>query len=101
MRYPVRAGALLLTLIAARLAPAQVNIPRTPMPGESHLANIRQLTEEGTQAEAYFSHDGKWMIWTAQRGTDDTGGGKPSSQVWAAIARGRAAWSRDDRSETR
>jgi Tol biopolymer transport system component len=68
MRYPVRAGALLLTLIAARLAPAQVNIPRTPMPGESHLANIRQLTEEGTQAEAYFSHDGKWITFQATRG---------------------------------
>ena len=68
MRSPVRAGALLLTILAARVAPAQVNIPRSPMPGESHLANIRQLTEEGTQAEAYFSHDGKWITFQSTRG---------------------------------
>lgn len=31
-------------------------------PGEKHLANIKQLTFEGENAEAYFSHDGKKLI---------------------------------------
>lgn len=30
--------------------------------GEKHLANIKQLTFEGENAEAYFSHDGKKLI---------------------------------------
>ena len=32
-----------------------------PEPGEGHLANIRQLTVEGDNAEAYFSADGQWL----------------------------------------
>jgi TolB protein len=47
---------------------AQVNIPREARAGESHLANLRQLTDEGTQAEAYFSRDGKWITFQATRG---------------------------------
>lgn len=31
-------------------------------PREKHLANIKQLTNEGENAEAYFSHDGKKLI---------------------------------------
>jgi Tol biopolymer transport system component len=31
-------------------------------PGENHLANLRQLTFEGENAEAYFSSDGKNLI---------------------------------------
>ena len=43
-----------------------------PEAGESHLANIRQLTFGGQNAEAYFSADGKWL--TFQRSpTDDPG----------------------------
>jgi len=30
--------------------------------GESHFRNIRQLTFGGDNAEAYFSYDGKWII---------------------------------------
>ena len=42
----------------------------TPDAGETHLANIRQLTFGGQNAEAYFSADGKWL--TFQRSpTDD------------------------------
>jgi TolB protein len=36
-------------------------------PGESHLANIRQLTFGGTNAEAYFSADGHWLIFQSTR----------------------------------
>ncbi len=53
---------------SSSLALAQVNIPREARPGESHLANLRQLTDEGTQAEAYFSRDGEWITFQSTRG---------------------------------
>jgi TolB protein len=45
----------------------------TPRPiatdsGEAHLANIRQLTNGGTNAEAYFSADGRSLIFQSTRG---------------------------------
>lgn len=43
-----------------------------PEAGESHLANIRQLTFSGQNAEAYFSADGKWL--TFQRSPSDDPG---------------------------
>lgn len=36
-------------------------------PGETHLANIRQLTAGGTNAEAYFSADGQSLIFQSTR----------------------------------
>ena len=38
-----------------------------PEPGERHLANIRQLTFGGQNAEAYWSADGKRLIFQSQR----------------------------------
>ena len=38
----------------------------------------------GADVLPVFSSDGRWMLWTGQRGTDDAGNGKPSSQVWVA-----------------
>jgi Tol biopolymer transport system component len=35
--------------------------------GESHLSNIRQLTYGGENAEAYFSPDGRWLIFQSTR----------------------------------
>jgi TolB protein len=91
----LKASALAVALIAAATAAgAQTNIPATAGPGEAHLANIRQLTNVGTQAEAYFSRDGKRITFQSTRdgrscdqqyvmnvdGTDmkrvSTGGGK-------------------------
>jgi len=38
-------------------------------PGERHLTHLRQLTAGGTNAEAYFSADGHWLIFqTTRRG---------------------------------
>lgn len=34
-----------------------------PLPRESHLANIRQLTDGGQNAEAYWSSDGKQLVY--------------------------------------
>lgn len=47
-------------------------------PGESHFINIRQLTFGGDNAEAYFSFDGKYLIF--QR-TDQSKGIK-CDQIW-------------------
>lgn len=38
-----------------------------PAPGERHLAHIRQLTFGGENAEAYFSKDGKQLIFQSTR----------------------------------
>ncbi len=38
----------------------------TPVDGETHLANIRQLTFGGNNAEAYFSKDGTRLIFQRQ-----------------------------------
>jgi TolB protein len=38
-----------------------------PRPAEPHLANIRQLTHGGENAEAYFSADGKRLIFQSTR----------------------------------
>lgn len=41
-----------------------------PEPGEGHLANIRQLTFGGNNAEAYFSKDGTRLIFQRQEEVD-------------------------------
>jgi TolB protein len=38
-----------------------------PYPGERHLRNVRQLTFGGLNAEAYFSHDGRRLIFQSSR----------------------------------
>jgi Tol biopolymer transport system component len=42
--------------------------PIAPEPGETHLSNIRQLTFGGENAEAYFSADGRRLIFQSTRG---------------------------------
>lgn len=54
-------------LSCARLgARSAVIVPAEP--GETHLANIRQLTFGGENAEAYFSADGRRLIFQARSG---------------------------------
>ena len=38
-----------------------------PEPGETHFRGVRQLTNGGENAEAYFSHDGKRLIFQSTR----------------------------------
>lgn len=47
-------------------------------PGETHFSNIRQLTFGGDNAEAYFSFDGKYLVY--QR--TDTKNGIACDQIW-------------------
>jgi len=53
--------------LAARAAEPQPDAALL-FPGESHLANLRQLTFGGENAEAYFSHDGSELIFQSTRG---------------------------------
>lgn len=41
--------------------------PMAPAAGESRLSNIRQLTDGGENAEAYWSPDGKWITFQSTR----------------------------------
>ena len=41
--------------------------PAAALPGERHLANLRQLTFGGENAEAYFSFDGSQLIFQSTR----------------------------------
>jgi Tol biopolymer transport system component len=59
--------ALTVMLAAAIALPAQA-----PDTAERHLANIKQLTSGGENAEAYFSPDGRQIIYQTNPGTPDT-----------------------------
>lgn len=56
----------LIVVVGATVALAACDespaVPRDAEPGEVHLANIRQLTFGGQNAEAYFSPDGRELI---------------------------------------
>src|SRR5712664_836439 len=56
-------------MILVLLAALQQAVPADS--GEVHLGNIRQLTFGGQNAEAYFSHSGRQLIFQRQEG--DTG----------------------------
>lgn len=50
----------------------------THLEGETHFKNVRQLTFGGDNAEAYFSYDGKYLVY--QR--TDVKNGIPCDQIW-------------------
>lgn len=58
-----------LLLMASSLSAQGAYRPTSIVPeaGEAHLANIRQLTNGGENAEAYFSDDGKRLIFQSTR----------------------------------
>lgn len=62
-------AAVLLTtgLTVASLLHAQGSVSRQAAAGETRLSNIRQITNVGTQAEAYFSRDGEWITFQSTR----------------------------------
>ncbi|HKC25139.1 MAG TPA: hypothetical protein VKF32_10380, partial [Thermoanaerobaculia bacterium] len=70
--------ALAVSACAARRPPAAApHVPasnpyegtRTPLsyPGERHLANVRQITDGGENAEAYWGDDGRTLIFQSTR----------------------------------
>jgi TolB protein len=65
MRFPLLAAAVCLTAAAPAWSQAPHQI--APTPGEWHLRNVRQLTDGGENAEAYFSADGQRLIFQSTR----------------------------------
>jgi Tol biopolymer transport system component len=61
-------GAVLLALGSCR-SPAPATMIQ-PEEGEAHLANIRQLTFGGNNAESYFSRSGRQLIFQRQESVD-------------------------------
>ncbi len=70
---PIERALAAATLLAAFLCTPAVAAdpgaenPVPPTPGERHLANIRQLTHGGENAEAYFSSDSRHIIFQSTR----------------------------------
>ena len=66
-------GAILVALTfgaapsRAQGAAADTMVAIGPFAGEKHLKNIRQLTFGGENAEAYFSEDGRWLVFQSTR----------------------------------
>lgn len=58
--------AVLLAAACAATKPAPK--PLTDGRGDLHLSNISQLTSDGDNGEAYFSWDGRKIIWQSNRG---------------------------------
>lgn len=60
------------TLLLAALWQTPPSPPERPLalPEETHLRNVRQLTFGGENAEAYFSPDGRHLIFQAHQGRD-------------------------------
>ena len=52
----------------AAVADAPQGAPLEPLPQETHLASLTQLTFGGENAEAYFSFDGQRLIFQSTRG---------------------------------
>ncbi len=61
--------AALLFAAAASERPSRAKQTKDPLlvPGEKHLRNLKQLTFAGENAEAYFSADGKQLIFQSTR----------------------------------
>ena len=66
MKIPVSLFATATFVAAVSVAGQQVRTV-APEPGEVHLANIRQITNGGENAEAYWSADGKWLTFQSSR----------------------------------
>ena len=66
MRSPLIVAACVLA--CAPNPPAVSRIANESVGGERHLRNVRQLTRGGENAEAYFSADGRELVFQSTRG---------------------------------
>src|SRR5215470_3350920 len=67
MRIAMTTVLVILSLVTAGALNHPVNDDPLRLPQEKHLRNIRQLTFGGENAEAYFSADGKKLIFQSTR----------------------------------
>src|SRR6201988_361170 len=58
---------LLVVAILFSISPANTQDNQLALPAEKHLRNLKQLTFGGENAEAYFSSDGKQLIFQSTR----------------------------------
>src|SRR5207302_294218 len=56
-----------LCVLCGGIEPAQTQTSDLALPQEKHLRNVKQLTFGGENAEAYFSADGKKLIFQSTR----------------------------------
>lgn len=63
-------------------------LTQAPSVAIPNLAKARVTNATGADVLPAFSPDGKWMMWTAQRGELAPGETRPSSQLWMARWRG-------------
>lgn len=63
---PLLVTAILL-LAVALVGPSTARLDNLSSPAEKHLSNIKQLTFGGENAEAYFSDDGRHLIFQSTR----------------------------------
>src|ERR1019366_1970490 len=70
------AGSALLAGHTQTVGDGQTSSGSLALPSEKHLRNVRQLTFGGTNAEAYFSGDDKYLIFMHQ------GEGVPCDQIF-------------------
>ena len=64
---PLRLALLLVAAILFSISPATTQDNPLALPAEKHLRNVKQLTFGGENAEAYFSSDGKQLIFQSTR----------------------------------
>jgi TolB protein len=67
MRTHAVLAATILVAAFACARPGASLVTVAPAAGERHLINIRQLTDGGENAEAYFSRDGAWITFQSSR----------------------------------
>jgi len=68
VRYPAAATILVAALACGRVSSSRPSLPTvSAAAGESRLTNVRQLTNGGENAEAYFSADGEQLIFQSTR----------------------------------
>ncbi len=79
----MRKAALCSIAIAGLIVAANAQLKELRDPREKHLVNVRQLTHGGNNAEAYWSFDGKKIIFQA-----DTGQNK-ADQIYTMDADGK------------
>ncbi|AIE85046.1 TolB family protein [Fimbriimonas ginsengisoli] len=79
---------MLTTLLTLACLPMGQNVPDSrpvaAVEGETHLANVRQLTFGGQNAEAYWSKDGKHLVYQARVPGDKY----PDEQIFSMNADG-------------
>jgi len=64
---PLRLALLFVAAILCCISTATTQDNQLALPAEKHLRNIKQLTFGGENAEAYFSSDGKQLIFQSTR----------------------------------